>query len=279
MRIGFVTRGVDSVAFEKITRTIKARGHDCIVINSDHILNTEDLPDVDALIVRSSPANQARVIDICRYYEAKNIPATTSSESIGVFGDKLLTSLHFEENNIPSPITRAVSIDNVDMVCKQFQYPVIIKLARGSQGKGVVIAESLRSARSVCDALFELGCSLIAQEYIEAHGTDVRFVVVDGVIASSMRRKSSSDDEFRSNISIGGRGYEYTPNEVDTELMRRIYESTNSAVMGVDVIYDTTGKAYVLEVNTSPGLHIMEVSGIDNVSKYIDYLESKVSHG
>ena len=159
------------------------------------------------------------------------------------------------------------------------QPPFIIKLLEGTQGKGVVLTETLKAAESVIDAFRKLDAYFLVQEFIsEASGSDIRcFVVGDKVMASMMR--TAKEGEFRSNLHRGGRAQlvEISPEESQTAV--RAAEITGLNVAGVDIIRSKNGPL-VLEVNSSPGLQGIEKSTGKNIAGLIiEFIEQNAAPG
>jgi ribosomal protein S6--L-glutamate ligase len=163
----------------------------------------------------------------------------------------------------------------VDTVLKEVGgAPVVIKLLEGTQGLGVVLAESKKAAHSVIEAFNGLKARIIVQEFIkEAHGADLRAFVVDGHVVGAMKRVAK-EGEFRSNLHRGGTAevIELTDEEIHTAI--RAARVIGLGVAGVDMVQSSRGPL-VLEVNSSPGLEgIEKATGIDIAGKIVEYLEA-----
>jgi ribosomal protein S6--L-glutamate ligase len=157
--------------------------------------------------------------------------------------------------------------------------PVVVKLLQGTQGKGVVLAETRKAAESVIGAFRELDANILVQEFIkESRGSDIRaFVVGRRVVASMVRH--AAPGEFRSNIHRGGtaEAIKLTPEERSTA--RRAAQKVGLAVAGVDMMRSNHGPV-VLEVNSSPGLEgIEEASGVDVAGEIVKFLEKDAKPG
>ena len=151
--------------------------------------------------------------------------------------------------------------------------PVVVKLLEGTQGMGVVLAETKKAAESVIGAFRQLDANILVQEYIkEAKGADIRALVVGGRVIASMRRQGPPG-EFRSNLHRGGSAevIKLTPEERSTA--SRAAKITGLAVAGVDLLRSNHGPV-VMEVNSSPGLEgIEKATSIDVAGKIIAYIE------
>ncbi|MFH1637631.1 MAG: RimK family alpha-L-glutamate ligase [Candidatus Woesearchaeota archaeon] len=178
-----------------------------------------------------------------------------SPEAFSICHNKFSSILVLQKAGVPIPETYyAPSIGIAKKVLEKVQFPIIIKIPHGTQGKGVMFADSLPSAKSVIDALEAFEQPYIIQEYIETGATDIRAIVVGDKVVAAMRRKGSPQ-EIRANIHMGGVGapYELDP---DTEAMAvKAAEAVGAGICGVDILEGMSGKKnVVLELNASPGL-------------------------
>jgi ribosomal protein S6--L-glutamate ligase len=153
--------------------------------------------------------------------------------------------------------------------------PVILKLLEGSQGKGVVLAETRRSAESIIAAFSKLDANFLVQEYIEeAGGSDIRVLVVGKTVVGAMMR-TASDGEFRANLHQGGKAVVLKLSKEEKALALHATQSVNLKVAGVDLIRSSRGPL-VLEVNSSPGLEGIEAAtGKDIAGRIIKFLEKQ----
>jgi ribosomal protein S6--L-glutamate ligase len=153
----------------------------------------------------------------------------------------------------------------------------VIKLLEGTQGIGVVLAETRKAAESVIEAFRGLDANILVQEYIkEAGGSDIRAIVVGGKVVASMRR-TAKDGEFRSNLHRGGTAekIKLTPEERSTAV--RSAKAMGLNVAGVDMLRSNHGPV-VMEVNSSPGLEgIEKATGVDVAGKIIDFIEKNAA--
>jgi ribosomal protein S6--L-glutamate ligase len=152
--------------------------------------------------------------------------------------------------------------------------PMIIKVARGSQGNGVVLAETRKAAKSVVQAFYVEGVSILLQEFIEeAGGADIRAFVVGNKVIASYKRQSL-DGDFRSNIHQGGKGTPIKLTDEERKTAIKAAKAMGLQVCGVDLIRSSRGPL-VLEVNSSPGLEGIEaVTGRDVADSIIEYIEN-----
>ena len=198
-----------------------------------------------------------------------------SADSFTIGHDKLLTHLKLQQRDIPMPATYISSTPlAAKTLLEKVNYPIVFKFPNGTQGKGVMFADSYSSALSLLDAMTALNQPVIIQEYIETDGCDIRAIVVGRKVVAAMKRKSSGSDK-RSNMHAGGSG---EPVELDFETKQiaiKASESVNAEICGVDILLSDSG-AKVIEVNLSPGLQgITEVTGIDVADEIAKYLYSQ----
>ena len=166
------------------------------------------------------------------------------------------------------------SPNNIDVVLdKVGGAPVVIKLLEGTQGLGVILAETKKSARSVIESFMVLKANMLVQEYIEeAKGSDIRAFVVDGKVVGAIKRQGSLG-EFRSNLHRGGKAVQIELTEEEEETAVKAVRQLRLGVAGVDLIQSNRGPL-VMEVNASPGLQgIEKITGIDIAEKIIEYVE------
>ena len=198
-------------------------------------------------------------------------------DSFTVVHDKLLTHLELQKHNIPMPTTYLSSTVNAaKAILKKVNYPIIMKFPQGTQGKGVMVADSYAAASSVLDALQSLKQPFIIQEYIETGGRDIRAIVVRGKVVVAMERKAEMGEK-RSNIHQGGVG---EPVELDTQTKKITIETAKvlgADICAVDILSSHKGPL-VIEANLSPGLQgitkATNVNIADKIAKAL-YLKTK----
>ena len=176
---------------------------------------------------------------------------------------------------IPKTVFSRNTADIDDLIEMVGGVPVIIKLARGTHGNGVVLVETKRMAKSALQALYlhnEDGTNILLQEFIkESAGTDIRAFVVGGRVVASMKRQSL-DDDFRSNLHKGGEGTSIKLTLEERKMAVRAARAMGLNVAGVDLMRSARGPL-VLEVNASPGFGIEKVTGRDVATPIIEYIE------
>jgi len=191
--------------------------------------------------------------------------------------DKLLTHLKLQQKNIPMPETYISATPlGAKKLLEKVSYPIVFKFPQGTQGKGVMFADSYSSALSIIDALQALNQPVIIQEYLETGGTDIRAIVVGKKVVAAMER-CSADGDKRSNIHAGGSGRSIELDSVTRAIAVRTAEVIGAEICGVDILLSVDGPK-VIEVNMSPGLQgVTKATGInvaDIIAKHL-YSESK----
>lgn len=289
MKIAILSNGTGNYSTKRLKEEALKRGHDVTVVkyrdcyasiemnNPTVSYKGEDLAKFDAVIPRIA-ANMTRYgTAIVRQLEMQGVYSVSSSIAINRSRDKLrsLQLLAKAGVGIPKTVVSRNSTDIDDLIDKLGGTPVIIKLARGTHGNGVVLAESKKAAKSVLQAFYltnEDGTNILLQEFIkESAGTDIRVFVVGGRVVASMKRQSL-DDDFRSNLHKGGEGTKIKLTEEERKTAIRAARALGLNVAGVDIMRSERGPL-VLEVNSSPGFGIEKVTGRDVAGAIIDYVE------
>jgi ribosomal protein S6--L-glutamate ligase len=214
---------------------------------------------------------------IVRQLEMQGVYTLSSSIAIGRSRDKLrsMQLLSKASVGIPKTVFSRNSTDIDDLIDKLGGAPVIIKLARGTHGNGVVLAESKKAAKSVLQAFYltnDDGTNVLLQEFVkESAGTDIRAFVVGSRVVASMKRQSL-DDDFRSNLHKGGEGTVVKLTEEERKMAVKAAKAMGLNVAGVDMMRSARGPL-VLEVNASPGFGIERVTKRDVATPIIEYIE------
>lgn len=229
----------------------------------------------DAIIPRIMPSLTNYATAILRQFEMLGVYTTAKSIAIVRSRDKFrsIQLLAKSKIDIPHTIFSRESAE-IDDLIEKTGVPAIIKLAKGTQGKGVVLAETRKAAKSVMQAFYVLDTSILLQEYIEeSAGTDVRAFVVGNRVVASMRRQSL-DDDFRSNLHQGGEGTPIKLTDQQEKIAVRAAKAMGLQICGVDFVMSSRGPL-VLEVNANPGLEgIEKVTGRNVADKIIEYVEN-----
>jgi ribosomal protein S6--L-glutamate ligase len=269
-----------------LVEAIRERGHVAQVVNHAECYvdieqdspevryRGEDISGIDVILPRIASNISRYGTAIVRQFEMMNVYTSAKSVAIRRSHDKLRSMQIFSRAGIGIPKTIFSRETNaVDDLVEQIGVPMIIKVARGTHGKGVVLAETTKAAKATIQAFYVEGVSILLQEYIEeAAGSDIRAFVVGGRVVASMQRQSLTDD-FRSNIHQGGEGKKIKLTDEEHRTALKAAKAIGLSVAGVDMVRSKRGPL-VLEVNSSPGLRGIEtVTGRDIAGKIIEYVE------
>jgi len=233
---------------------------------------------VDAIIPRIGASVTFFGTAVVRQFEMQGVFSTTESQALVRSRDKLRSLQILSKVGLGIPKTAFTNYSkNVDDVIKNVGgAPLIIKLLEGTQGLGVVLAETKSAASSVIEAFNGLQARVIVQEFIkEAKGADIRALVVDGHVVGAMKR-TAKEGEFRSNLHRGGSSQiiELTDEEEITAI--KAAKAMGLGVAGVDMLQSERGPL-ILEVNSSPGLEGIEGATGNNIAQtIIKYIERSV---
>lgn len=241
-----------------------------IYLREENITNAFDavIPRIGAKVTRHGAA-------IVKQFEMNNVFSTARSLSITRARNKVRTTQIMARKGIPIPKT-LFSI-NPDNIHQQIELlggaPVIIKLQEGTQGMGVILAETKKSAKSIIDTLYKMDTSILIQEFIEeSNGEDIRIFVVGHKIVASMKRISEAG-EFRSNVHQGGNAVAIKPTLKEKQIALNAVKYLGLGVAGVDLIRSKKGPL-LIEVNASPGLQGIEAAtGVNIAGEIIEYVE------
>ena len=203
------------------------------------------------------------------------MPVTSMAFRIG--HDKVLSHIAMQNHKVPMPITYlSSSVKAAKNILKKINYPIIMKLPSGTQGKGVMFAESYESASSFLDTLEALKQPFLIQEYVETDGQDIRAIVVGDKVVAAMKRIAKSDEK-RANVHAGGSA---EPVVLDTHTRNIAVEAARAIgaeICGVDILETIKGPV-VIEVNLSPGLQgITKATKVDVADKIAKYLFKRTS--
>lgn len=288
MKIAILSNNKKLYSTSRLVEEAKLRGHKVDVIHyRDCYLSLDDRhPDVyyngkklssyDAIIPRISATMTRYGCAILRQLEMQGLWTIASSIAITRSRDKLRSAQILAKAGIDMPKTLVSrNTADIDVLLEQMELPVIIKLATGTHGNGVVLAETKKAAKSALQAFYiynEDGTNILLQEYIkESAGTDIRAFVVGGKVVASMKRQSL-DDDFRSNLHKGGEGTAIKLTDEEKKLAIRAAKAMGLHVAGVDLMRSERGPL-VLEVNSSPGFGIEKITGRNVAEKVIEYVE------
>lgn len=286
MNIVILSKGPGNYSTKRLKEEAIKRGHKVRVINyakcyvtlergnpQVHYLG-EEIQDVDIIIPRISSGLTKYGSSIVRQFEMQNIFTATSSIAIVRSRDKLrsMQILAKAGVGIPKTVFARETADFEGVLEQVGGAPVIIKVARGTHGNGVVLAETRKAALAVMQAFYVEGVNFLVQEFIaESAGADIRAFVVNGKVVASMLRQSL-DDDFRSNLHQGGEGIPIELTEAERKTAQKAAKAMGLAICGVDMMRSNRGPL-VLEVNSSPGFGIEKITGADVANRIIDYVE------
>ena len=286
MNIVILSKGPGNYSTKRLKEVALARGHSVRVINYAKCYVTlesghpavhykgEEVTNVDIIIPRIAQNLTKYGSAIVRQFEMQNIPTTTSSISIVRSRDKLRSMQLLTKAGVGIPKTVFVrETADFDGVLEQVGgAPVIIKVARGTHGNGVVLAETRKAALAVMQAFYVESVNFLVQEFIqESAGVDIRAFVVNGKVVASMLRQSL-DDDFRSNLHQGGEGIVVKLTDEERRSAQKAAKAMGLTVCGVDMMRSARGPL-ILEVNSSPGFGIEMVTGRKVADKIIEYAE------
>jgi ribosomal protein S6--L-glutamate ligase len=287
MKIAILSRNRKLYSTRRLAEAAKQRGHTPRIIDTlgcyMDITSTrpavyyknEKLTSFEAVIPRIGASITFYGMAVVRQFEIMGVYSVNESVAIGRARDKLRALQLLARAGLGLPVTGfAHSPDDIKSLIKLVGgAPLVIKLLEGTQGKGVVLAETAKASESVIDAFRELDANFLLQEFVrEAGGADIRcFVIGNRVVAAMMRQ--AKEGEFRSNLHRGGTAtlIKLTPKERATAVKAAKVMGLN--VAGVDIIRGKDGPL-VLEVNSSPGLEGIEnATGKDIASMIIGFIE------
>lgn len=289
MKIAILSKGPGNYSTKRLKAEAQNRGHEVHVINYIKCYakiaqnrplvsyEGEDLTGFDAIIPRIASSYTRYGSAVVRQFEMQGTYTTASSISIVRSRDKLRTMqlLARAGVGIPKTVFSRGIVDAEDLIEEVGGVPVIIKLARGTHGRGVVLAETKKAAKSALQGFYlmdEEGTNILLQEYIEeSAGQDIRAFVVGGKVVASMKRQSL-DDDFRSNLHQGGEGTTIKLTDEERKVAVKAAKAVGLSIAGVDLMRSSRGPL-IVEVNPSPGFGIEHVTGRNVAEKIVEYLE------
>ena len=289
MNIAILSRGETLYSTKSLLHAASARNHNVEVLdptycnleieNGKAVLYYEgDLIDyLDAIIPRIGASNTFYGTSVVRHFEAMGVFTVVSSLGITNSRDKWTCFQVLAKHQIPMPRTIFASFYDFEEQLKTFKgKPIIIKLLEGTHGEGVILTESPQNALATVETLNAAGVKFLLQEYIEeVKGSDVRAIVVDGVVVAAMKRKSKAGD-FRSNLHRGGSSEIIELSTAEEKLAIKAAKAMGLGFCGVDILQSKNGPL-VLEINSTPGLEGIENTSGKNVSKsVIGYIERNI---
>ena len=293
MKIAILSRNSSLYSTSRLIEAAQKRGHEVMVVDplmcfmditshrpQIHFRN-KVLTDFDAVIPRVGASVTFYATAVLRQFEMMGVYCLNESVAISRSRDKLRALQILARKGIGMPVTGFAHSTKMAQEVIQLVggAPLVIKLLEGTQGKGVVLAETDKAAESVIEAFREMDAYFLVQEFIsEAKGSDIRAFVIGNKVVASMLRKAK-EGEFRSNLHRGGSAEEIklSPDERSTAI--RAAQALGLNVAGVDILRSKHGPL-VMEVNSSPGLEGIEKSTEVNVAELIiSYIEKNAKKG
>ena len=291
MKIAILSRNPKLYSTRRLVEAAKERGHEVSVLDSLHCYMNiasnrpmvkckgEELTGFDAVIPRIGASVTFYGTAVLRQFEMMGVYPLNESIAISRSRDKLRSLQLLARKGIGLPVTGfAHKPDDVEDLIKMVGgAPLVIKLLEGTQGIGVVLAETTQAAESVIEAFMGLKTNILVQEFIkEAGGADIRCFVVGDKVVAAMKRQGK-EGEFRSNLHRGGSAtiVKLSPEERSTAVLAAKTMGLN--VAGVDLLRSNHGPV-VMEVNSSPGLEGIEnATGKDIAGMQIDFIQKRLS--
>lgn len=290
MKIGILSRKGSLYSTRRLRETAEERGHDVRVVDPlrCYMDITAKRPKVmfggeelwfDAIIPRIGASSTFYGTAVVRQFEMAGAYTVAGSDAIARSRDKLRSMQILSGAGVGLPTTGFAhsSRDIRGLISMVGGAPIILKLLEGTQGTGVVLAETRKAAESVIGAFRQLDANILLQEYIaEARGADVRAFVVGDRVVASMERQAAVG-EFRSNLHRGGTATPVKLSVKERNTAIRAARAMGLVVAGVDIIRSDRGPL-VLEVNSSPGLQGIETTTeVDVAGEIVEYIESHVN--
>lgn len=291
MKIAILSQDSSLYSTQRLKQAASEQGHDVQVINylrcymniTSHkpsvVYQGKPLEEYDAVIPRIGASRTFYGTAVVRQFELMGVFTANESQAISRSRDKLRCLQILAREGLGLPVTGfAHATQDIDGLIETVGgAPVVIKLLEGTQGIGVVLAETHQAAKSVIEAFRGLDANILVQEFIrEAHGSDIRCFVVGGKVIAAMKRQGA-EGEFRSNLHRGGKAekVKLTPEERSTAV--RSVKAMGLRVAGVDLLRSNHGPV-VMEINSSPGLEgIEKATGIDVAGKIIEFIQKNAT--
>ncbi len=282
MKIVVLSRNPNLYSTKRIIEAGEQRGHEMLIV--DHtkcdlviekrnpviIYKGKKLANIDAVIPRIGASVTFYGTAVVRQFEMMKVFSTVESQALVRSRDKLrsLQIISRAGLGLPKTVFTNYSKNVKDIVQEAGGAPVVVKLLEGTQGLGVVLAETDTAAESVIEAFNGLKVRVIVQEFVkEAKGADIRAFVVDGVVVGAMKRQAKKG-EFRSNLHRGGTAEVIDLSEDEENAALKAARTMGLGICGVDMLQSVHGPL-ILEINSSPGLEGIERATGKNIAKSI----------
>jgi len=291
LRIGLLASNPELYSNRRIMEAGEMRGHEMHFLNIKecymkldadqpeiHYRGGKVLDNFDAVIPRIRPSITFYGCALTRQFEAMKVYCLNSAAAITQSRDKLFSLQLLLRNDVDIPTTGFANspLDTDDLIKMVGGSPLIVKLLEGTQGKGVVLAETKKAAESVINAFKSLNANILVQEFIkEANGKDLRLFVVDGKVVAAIQRVAAPG-EFRANIHMGGTASIVKPTADEKRIAIKAAKAMDLRIAGVDIIRSAKGPL-LLEVNSSPGLEGIEgATNKDIAGEMIKAIENNI---
>lgn len=291
MKIAILSRDATLYSTNRLKEAGEARGHEVKVIDylrcymnitsrrPQIIFQGRELEGFDAVIPRIGASHTFYGTAVVRQFEMRGTFTANESQAITRSRDKLRSLQLLARSGIGLPVTGfAHSTKDIDGLLDSVGgAPVVVKLLEGTQGVGVVLAETKKAAESVIAAFRQLDANILVQEYIkESGGSDLRALVVGGRVVAAIRRTGAPGD-FRSNLHRGGYAEKVRLSPEERSIAVRAARALGLNVSGVDLLQSNHGPV-VVEVNSSPGLEGVEgATKVDVAGRIIEFLEKSAA--
>lgn len=291
MKIAVLSRNPHLYSTKRLVEAIKAAGHEALVV--DHsicdliieqegpsiIYKGEKLTDVDAIIPRIGASVTFYGTAVVRQFELMGTFSAVESQAIVRSRDKLRSLQILSKAGLGMPKTAFTNFSKGGekaLIERVGGAPLIIKLLEGTQGLGVVLAETKKAGQSVIEAFHGLKARIIVQEFIkEAKGADIRAFVVNGKVVGAMKRQGA-EGEFRSNLHRGGKATVIKLTKAERTAALGAAKALGLDIAGVDMLQSERGPL-ILEVNSSPGLEgIEKATGVNIAGEIVKFIEEAV---
>lgn len=288
MKIAILARNPNLYSHQRLKNEGEKKGHEIHIINAlfcymnvaasnptVHYRGGKPLPSFDAVIPRIGASITYYGTAVLRHFETMGVYTVNESIAISRSRDKFRSLQLLARKGIPMPLTGFAQSpgDTEDLIRMVGGAPIVIKLMEGTQGKGVILADSQQSAISIINAFKEMSANILVQEFIEeSHGTDIRCFVIGDKVVAAMKRQAK-EGEFRANVHQGGKATKVKLSPQERAIAVAAAKTMGLKVAGVDLIRSNHGPL-VLEINSSPGLEGVEkASGVNIAAKIIEYIE------
>jgi len=287
MKIAVLSRNKNLYSTKRLLEAGLERGHDVEVIdflkcsmviekkNPEIYYDGKKLEGIDAVIPRIGASRTFYGTAVVRQFEMMNVFPANESQAITRSRDKLRSMQIMSRAGVGMPVTAFASDpdDISHLIDEVGGAPLVIKLLQGTQGIGVVLAETKKAATSVMEAFYGIQANMMIQEFIkESKGADIRAFVVGGKVVGAMKRQGA-EGEFRSNIHRGGSANEIKLSRSERSTAVKAAKLLGLNVAGVDMLQSSTGPK-IMEVNSSPGLEgIEKASGVDVAATIYEFIE------